>query len=220
MNLIRQLRKLDACIFDLDGTLLDSMHIWREVDEQYLAMHGIAFDEKFSEDIKQLTFQESARYFIEHFQIAKSEQEIIDDWNQMVEVKYRESIELKAGVRELLAYLKQHNIKMCIATSCNKEHAMYALKRLQIDSYFMFVRTSQEVGKNKSHPDLFCQCAQAMDARIENTMVFEDLLSALQVAKAAGFKTCGIHDVLSDHESATIAEVSDYFIYSFMEFGL
>lgn len=217
MNNFSCFDNLEACIFDLDGTLLDSMNIWQEVDRKYLASYGIEFDEKFSEEIKRLTFNESAKYFIEKFKIPRSEEEIMEDWNQMVEVEYRDNVQLKPGVKEFLSYLASRNIKMCIATACNKTHALMALERLEILPYFTFVRTCKEVGKNKEHPDIFLRCSEELDVKVENTMIFEDLLMALEIAKKEGFRTCGIHDVLSSHESDDIAKICDLFIYDFHE---
>lgn len=211
------LKGIDACIFDLDGTLLDSMEVWQEVDRKYLASYGIQFCEQFSEDIKKMTFHESAKYFIETFNIPKTEAEIMEDWNAMVEVEYRENIPLKEGVVELLSQMQQRGIKMCVATSCNKKHAQMALERLGIAAYFSFVRTCKEIGKNKEHPDIFLACCEELEASIERTMVFEDLLVALTVAKREGFQTCGVHDMLSTHEQTAIAKICDYFIYSFEE---
>lgn len=206
---------IDACIFDLDGTLLDSMHVWQKVDETYLARYGIEFDPSFSEEIKKMTFKESAAYFIEKFNIPKSEKEIMNDWNEMVEKEYQFNIPLKEGVLEFLDRLKRDGMKMCVATSCNKKHALLALERLQIADYFEFVKTCKDVGKNKEHPDIFIECAKNLNSEISNIMVFEDLLMALQVAKNEGFKTCGIKDILSLHEEVEIKQISDYYLDSF-----
>ena len=217
MSILNSFKNLEACIFDLDGTILDSMSIWQEVDRKYLAAYGIEFDPKFSEEIKKLTFNESAKYFIEKFNIPKSEKEIMDDWNQMVEVEYRDNVQLKKGAKDFLHHLHSNKIKMCIATACNKKHARMALERLGILSYFSFIKTCKEVGKNKEHPDIFLKCSEEMDVRVENTMIFEDLLMALEIAKKEGFRTCGIYDVLSSHESKRIAHTCDIFISDFHE---
>lgn len=217
MHFIDSLDSLDACIFDLDGTLLDSMHIWQDIDRSYVARFGIDFDNCHSEKIKKMTNQESAQYFIDTFHIPKTKQEIIQDWNDMVAIEYHENIALKEGVKHILEVLKQHHIKMCIATSCNKEHAIAALERLEIMHYFDFIKTCKEVGKGKEYPDIYLSCCEVMQVNPKRVMVFEDLYGALKVVQRAGFQTCGVYDVLSAHESDKIASICDYFIYSFKE---
>lgn len=214
MNKI-DLREINGCIFDLDGTLLDSMHVWQDVDRKYLARFGIKFDVKYSNEIKKMTFNESADYFINKFNIPRSKHEIMNDWNEMVEIEYRYNIKLKKGAKVVLKALKENDIKMCIATSCNENHAVMALKRLKIDNYFTFLKTCKQVGKNKEFPDIFIDCAIGMNTPIEKTIVFEDLYMALKVAGNAGFKTCGIIDELSKHETIKILDTCDYCYKSF-----
>ncbi len=212
------LTKVKACIFDLDGTLLDSMGLWQDIDVAYLARFDIPFDASISEDIKSMTFNESADYFIERFHLPKSKAEIMDDWNDMAEEAYRYHIPTKPGVHEFLAYLEQHQIKMCVATSCTKEHALLALDRLGLLKYFEFMLTCQEVGKNKEYPDIFLACVEQLEIPIAQTMVFEDLLVALTVAQNEGFQTCAVEDILTKHQNAEVQQVADYFIQDFNEF--
>lgn len=207
--------RIKGCIFDLDGTLLDSMHIWQEVDRKYLSRFGIKFDPKFSEEIKHLTFNESAKYFIDKFHIQKSEEEIKNDWIEMVEEEYRDNIQLKAGVKEFLVLCKRNNMKMCIATSCNYNHAVMALKRLGIYDDFLFIKTCNDVGKNKEYPDIFLVCANEMNLKVNECIVFEDLYIALKVAKEAGFNTIGIHD--EQNKKDIHREICDQYIHDFNE---
>ncbi|MDH6367705.1 MULTISPECIES: HAD family phosphatase [unclassified Breznakia] len=210
--------KTSACIFDLDGTLLDSMGLWQDIDKEYLARFNIPFDDQISEDIKSMTFNESADYFLERFELPKTKEEIMDDWNEMAEEAYRDTIPTKPGVHAFLADLEAHNIKMCIATSCTKEHALLALDRLGILKYFDFLLTCKDVGKNKEFPDVFLACAKKLDVPIKKTMVFEDLLVALQVAKKEGFQTCAVEDILTVHQNKEVKAVADIFIRDFTEF--
>ncbi|NCC55144.1 MAG: HAD family phosphatase [Erysipelotrichia bacterium] len=217
VKLMNENKNIKACIFDLDGTLLDSMSLWQEVDRKYLARYGIHFDPKYSEEIKKMSFNESAKYFIDKFHIPRSEEEIKQDWNEMVEVEYRHHIQSKKGSYEMLEAMHFHQIKMCVATSCNKEHAKLALERLQLLPYISFILTCSEVGKNKEYPDIFHACAKKMNVKPEECFVVEDLYMALKVSKEEGFKTIGIYDHLSAHEKEAAQSVCDYYIHDFYE---
>lgn len=206
-----------ACIFDLDGTLLDSMHIWQDVDRKYLMRYGIHFDSSFSEKIKNMTFDESAKYFINTFHIPKSEEEIKADWNEMVEIEYRDNIMMKEYALEFIMLLHKNRIPMCIATSCNKKHAIMALKRLGVYDYFDFILTCSEVGKSKQYPDIYLECARKMNVDIIKCVVFEDLYMALKSAKQAGCITIGVNDTLSAHEKDLLCMYSNQYIHSFKE---
>lgn len=204
-------------IFDLDGTLLDSMHIWQEIDKEYLGRFGIPFTSSISEDIKTLSFNESAKYFIEKFKIPRTEEEIKEDWNLMAEEEYAHHIPLKEGVLPLLKRLKHCNVHMGIATSCVEKHALLALERHGILSYFSTIQNCLKIGKNKEHPDSFLRCVEEWNIRPEECFVVEDLLVALEVAKKVGFKTIGVYDGLSHEQKEKAKAICDYYIHDFNE---
>ncbi len=211
----KHIDELEGCIFDLDGTLLDSMHIWQELDRKYLERFNIVFDPIYSEEIKRLTFDESAKYFIGKFNIPKSESEIKKEWYEMIEVEYEKHIPLKPNAIAFLELLKQRGIRLCVATSCHKPHAELALKRLGIYDYFSFICTSKEIGLNKHHPDIFLQCAHRLQVAVHKCAVFEDLQIALKVCHEAGFICVGVHDVLSAHDKDEMLQYTDYYIEDF-----
>lgn len=217
MKLLNINKEIKAFIFDLDGTILDSTQLWKDVDYHYLKRFNIEFKDEYTEEIKLMSFNESAKYFIDKFKIPRSEEEIKADWNEMVLEEYRDNIPCKEGVQPFLETLKKRGIKMCVATSCNKEHAIMALKRLNLYSYFSFVRTCSEAGRNKEFPDLFCQCAKLLEVNNEECFVVEDLYSALEVAKKVGFKTIGIYDDLNRNQKEEIEILCDYYIESFYD---
>ncbi len=217
MKILKDNHHVKACIFDLDGTLLDSMSLWQEVDRKYLARYGIVFDPIYSEEIKKMSFDESAKYFIEKFKIPRSEKQIKEDWNQMVEAEYRDNIMAKPGGLEIIQSLAKNNIALCVATSCNKEHAKMALQRLGMLPYFDFILTCAEVGKNKEYPDVFHACANRLEVAPHECLVFEDLYMALKVCHKEGFLTVGIYDELSAHEKQNAQKVCNYYINDFFE---
>lgn len=211
------LNNIKGFIFDLDGTLLDSMSLWHEVDRKYLAQYGIEYILKYSNDIKGLTFDETAQYFIKNFNIPLSAETIKAQWNAMVEEEYKNYIQCKNGVPAFIKYLKSNGIKMCVATSCNKKHATMALERLGLLSYFDFIRTCDEVGKNKEYPDIYEQCASMLSLKNEDCVVVEDLYNALKVANNVGFKTMCIYEEHHAHEIQCIQEMVNWYIYSFKD---
>ncbi len=217
MKLLDIMPELKACIFDLDGTLLDSMNLWQDIDKEYLKKHGILFDTSYSDVIKNMSFDESAKFFIKEFHIKKSEAEIKSDWNAMAEDAYRYHIKEKKGCIKLLSELKKQGILMCIATSCNKQHAEMALSRLNMLSYFSFIMTCSEVGKNKEHPDIFLQCAKRMHVEPSQCCLFDDLYNALKTAHKEHFLTAGVYDQLSEKEEDKKKRLCHIYVNDFEE---
>ncbi len=215
MRFIQHLDNIKGCIFDLDGTLLDSMSVWQEVDRKYLKKFSIEFKPEYSDEIKKITFDENATYFINKFNLDLSEEQIKADWYTMVEEEYAQHIPMKKGALALLEHMHSLQIPMCIATSCHKPHALLALKRLGIDKYFDFIFTCKELNTNKHCSDIFLTCAEKFEILPTECMVVEDLFVALQVCHKEGFVCVGVHDQLSAHEREDIREVVDYYIEDF-----
>ncbi len=206
-----------ACIFDLDGTLLDSMQMWQDIDREYLARFNIEFTPDISEDIKTMTFNESAMYFKKRFDLPMSVNQIQADWNSMVEHQYAKYIPLKAGVKEYLSHINKMGMKMCIATSCNLRHANMALERLGIASYFSFVVTCGELHTTKEESVIFTYCAKRMQLAYEEIVVFEDLYTPLKKCKEKGFLTVGVFDKMNEKQQAMIQSICTCYIYDFHE---
>lgn len=131
------LENIKAVIFDLDGTLVDSMGIWKQIDIEYLAKYNIALPDDLQSSIEGMSFTETANYFKERFQIPEEIHEIKATWNEMTYKKYKNEVPLKEGTREFLNMLKSRDIKMGIATSNSRELVEVVIKSLQIDSFLM-----------------------------------------------------------------------------------
>ena len=211
------MKKFKYCIFDLDGTLLDSMESWHNLGRDYLLMKGIIPPQNLNEILASMSMLESAEYFRQAFKINLSSEEIISGVNEIIAGKYKNELVLKPFVREYLQKLKDENVKMCIATATPLKMAKTALERNEIIEYFDFVASCDEVGVGKNKPDIFYLAANKLNADISDIAVYDDADFALITAKESGFYTIGVHDDSFKDKRKDIELISDMFIESFKE---
>ncbi|MBE5966671.1 MAG: HAD family phosphatase [Lachnospiraceae bacterium] len=211
------LKDIDAVIFDMDGTLIDSMWMWESLDVEYLKKHGISMPADLQKEIEGMSFSETADYFKQRFELSASIEQIKEEWNQMAWEKYNSEVPLKEGALALLKHLKQHNIKAGIATSNSRELADLVLKKLKITEYFDSIRTSCEVEKGKPAPDVYLLVAKDLHVSSERCLVFEDVVQGIMAGKNAGMKVCAVYDKFSEKDDAIKKELADYYIDSMTE---
>lgn len=204
-------------IFDLDGTILDSMHIWEEIDKKFLGKRGLEVPEDYLRSIAPLGFERAAVYTIERFGFLETPEQIIAEWYQMATDAYANQVQLKPSAEEYLRYLKKRGIKIGIATSCEPQMFLPALKRNGILDLFESYTTVREVPRGKEFPDIYERQAEKMGLLPEECAVFEDILKAVQGANAGGFYTVGVYDAHSKDEWEEIQRHADSFIYSYKE---
>ncbi|MDU4891669.1 MAG: HAD family phosphatase [Clostridium sp.] len=206
---------IEAAIFDMDGTIVDSMWIWDEIDREYLAKHGIDVPPTLSTDIAHLNFHDVALYFKNTFNLPYEQSEIEGHWNDMAFEAYAKKIKLKDGVREFFEMLKSKNIKIALATSNNMLLLEACLKANGIYEYFDSITLTSEVSRGKDFPDVYLLSAEKLGATPENCVVFEDLLTAVKGAKQAGMKVIGVYDEASKEQHADMKELADDFIVDY-----
>lgn len=211
------LENIKAVIFDLDGTLVDSMGIWKQIDIEYLARYNLTLPDDLQSSIEGMSFTETANYFKERFQIPEEIHEIKATWNEMTYKKYKNEVPLKEGTREFLNMLKSRGIKMGIATSNSRELVEVVIKSLQIDSFFDEVHTSCEVEKGKPSPDIYLLVSEKLGVAPEECLVFEDVPQGIMAGKNAGMKVCAVDDEYSKALEEEKRKLADYFIESFQE---
>ncbi len=206
---------IKAVIFDLDGTLIDSMGVWDKIVDDFLILRQIAVPEGISMEIKNLSFQQSAEYFINRFTLSETSSQLIDIWNEMAFREYTENIQLKDGVKEFLNRLQQEQIKMGIATATDRQLVEAVLKRYKILDLFQVIVTVGEVGAGKEKSDIFLRAAGGLDVKPDECIVFEDCLHAVKSAKTAGMKVWAVYDRFSAHEKPELELIADRYIDSF-----
>lgn len=211
------LKNVEAVIFDLDGTLIDSMWMWKSIDIDYLGRYGIAMPEDLQKQIEGMSFSETAEYFKERFQIPDSLDQIKSDWNRMAWDKYLNEVPLKDGVVEFLEHLKMFGIPMGIATSNSRELVDLIIEKHGIKKYFTTIRTSCEVAKGKPSPDIYLLVAKDLGVHPDRCLVFEDVLQGIMAGKNANMKVCAVYDEYSDLQEKEKRDLADYFVYSMKE---
>ena len=157
------LKNIKAVIFDLDGTLVDSMWMWKSIDVEYLGKKGIAVPadiQAFQEELEGMGFTETAVFFKNRFQIEDSLEEIKKTWILMAEEKYSKEVPLKPGVREFLEELKNRNIPVGISSSNSRDLIVTVLKAHGIEKYFDCITTCCEVPNSKPAPDVYLKTAE------------------------------------------------------------
>ena len=205
---------IKAVIFDLDGTLLDSMYIWDTIAEDYLTSIGVNAKPGLCEAVNTLMMEDSAEYIKKEYNLPYSPQEIFEAINKMVEDFYFNTTQLKEGVTDFLNLLQSKNIRMCIATASERYVVEAALKRCGIFDYFEKIFTCSEVGYSKTTPHIFNEALQYLQTDKSETLVFEDALFAARTAKNAGFKVCGVFDK-SEKSVEELKNTVDFYITNF-----
>ena len=197
-------------IFDLDGTLVDSMKYWKDLTKEYLNIKGIYdIPEEIFKLIKPMTMTESASLFIERFGIEGTPESVAKEMNDLMDMHYYNDIPLKKGVKEYLEELRKAGTTMCVASATAIPLVEGCLSRLGILDYFSFVLSCETNGRGKDHPDIYLEAAEKMGAKPEAIAVYEDALYAAETAKKAGFYVIGVFDENSEKKFDRLKEISD-----------
>lgn len=200
-------------IFDMDGTLVDSMVYWRNLVQEYIRSKGITVDmAAVLSKIKTMTVLQSTQYFAKEYPFLGSPEQMAQDIFELMGKHYLNDVQIKDGITEYLQKLKARGVKMCIATITGRDLMTVCLSRLGLMDYFDFILTGSEVTIGKNTPEMYLRCAETFGAAPEDIAVFEDTLNAITTAKEAGFYTVGIFDESEMHNTEAIKQTADEYI--------
>ncbi|WP_422486150.1 HAD family hydrolase [Gudongella sp. DL1XJH-153] len=205
-------------IFDLDGTLFDSMWIWETLAYDYLKSRGIDAPEDIREKLREYSLRESSDILKEMYGLPESGEELNDQMEKLLEKYYFDKIQLKEGARQVLQTLQDNGIKMCAATATADRLAKGAMERLQIDEYFEFLQTCKSTGIEKYKPEFYQLILDRVDHEPKDIWVFEDALHSMEAAKKLGIKVAAIKDRSARIDWEEIDRIADISIESFPEY--
>lgn len=209
------LKNIKAVIFDLDGTLIDSMGIWKSIDIAYFREKNIKMPADLQQQIEGLSMRETATYFKEQFGIEDDEAAMMDTWNQMAMDYYATKVSYKEGAQSFLAYLKDHHVKTGIATSNSRELLMAVSEHLELHQYIDCFLTGNEVAHGKPSPDVYLEVAKRLQVDPNDCLVFEDVIPGIMAGKNAGMKVCAVYDDYSKNMVAEKKQLADFYIESY-----
>ena len=182
---------MNYSIFDVDGTILDSMEVWNTLASQYVQSLGMVPEKNLDEIVSDMSLEQSATYLKNHYKISKQEERIISEVLNFISDFYEYEVNLMPGFKEFISHYDSINV---IGTSCDEELVKIALNRLGVLNYFEDIITCSKVNKSKDDPNFYLACAQVLKQRPEDIVVFEDADYCIDVARKVGFKVIKIKD--------------------------
>ena len=207
----------EAVIFDLDGSLVDSMWIWKQIDIDYLGRFGHELPPTLQDEIGGMSFYETAVYIKKRFDLPCELEDMMQDWNDMAREKYMNEVPLKEGVFEFLQECKKRNIKLGIASSNSRELVNGVLETLGVFDYFDYTLTGSEAKRGKPAPDIYLAVAKELSVNPENCLVFEDIVPGIMAGKSAGMTVIAVEDDHSKYQEQEKIELADGFIRNYYE---
>jgi HAD superfamily hydrolase (TIGR01509 family) len=206
-----------AYIFDLDGTLLDSMEVWANVDVEFLQKRGLVPPDDYSDKISSMGFTECAEYTIKRFNLDDTVDELLQEWNDLAAFAYGNTVQMKPYAKEYLSKLRKRGARLAIATSSMPQLYEPALRNHGIYDWFDVICNSDEVGCGKNRPDVFLLAAERLGVEPKNCLVFEDILAAVKSAKSVDMTVYAVYDRFSHNDWEEIKQIADYAITDFNE---
>ena len=204
-------------LFDMDGTLIDSNGIWKDVDTEFLARRGLPYTQAYYEGVAHTIFPLAAKFTKEFCHLPESEEEIMAEWMELAGDLYAGSVPEKPGVRAFLERMRARGERMAVVTSAVPVHCRSALTHLGLMPYFERVIFAQELHREKKDPQLWQLAAEMMGVAPEYCTLYDDSVEACRGAKAAGMRTVGVYDPYFAATEPEMCAVCDRYIRSFEE---
>ena len=214
---MKRLKQQKGYLFDLDGTLLDSMGVWEQIDVDFLTRRNIPVPEDYAQAIAPMGFRRAAEYTIARFGFSQSPEEIMEEWHQMAVEQYAHHLSLKPGAKEYLEELKQQSKPLAVVTTSYPELYQPALERGGVLDLFDTIVTVNQVPRGKGFPDIYLEAAKRIQVPPQQCAVFEDITQGIQGAKAADCLAVAVYDSANQGQWDQTKALADLSIRSFEE---
>ena len=207
------LKAIEAVILDVDGTLIDSMWVWTDMDYMFSEKYHLTEPEGFHEGMEGKSYSETAQYFLDLFpELPHTREELEEEWYQMAYEIYTTQISLKKGAYDFIREMYERGIKLGIATSNNRELAESVLAKNQVLEYMSSIWTACEAGAGKPNPAVYLNVAKDLNIDPSKCLIFEDVPMGILAGKNAGMKVCAVEDAFSKPQEVKKRELADYYI--------
>lgn len=203
-------------LFDMDGTLIDSNGIWKNVDREFLARRGLPYTHAYYEGVAHTIFPLAAKFTKEFCGLPESCEEIMAEWMDLAKDLYAH-VAVKPGVRAYLKQCRAEGRRMAVVTSSVPEHCHTALKNLDLEKYFEGIVFAHDLGLEKKQPDIWLAAAGEYGVRPQDCTVFDDSLAACRGARAAKMRIVGVYDGFFAQDEREMRGFCDVYIKSFAE---
>lgn len=210
---------ITGAIFDFDGTLFDSMHVWKGYKDNFFNHLGLELTAEDEEAFKGLFLRETFLLAIERFNLKYTYEELLSMLFDYIKVRYLTETEPKNDIIEFLEKLKAKGVKMGIATATGEPALIAVLKKYEMLHYFSAIYSTYTVGASKTEPKVYDVVLREIGTEKETTWVFEDALYAAKTAKANGYNVVGIYDK-SEPNQEKLKELADIYIHNYKEIDL
>ena len=205
-----------AVIFDLDGTLVDSMWVWTCIDQKFIKKYNLEVPDDFYQKMEGKGFTETAEYFLEIFpELNFTVDQIKAEWTDIAIEQYQNVVPLKEGVYEFLEFLNRNCIPVGIASSNSRELVETVIKARGIEKFIHTISTSCEVKVGKPSPDVYLKAASNLGIDPRDCLVFEDVPMGILAGKNAGMTVCAVEDEFSKEQINKKRELADYYIQNY-----
>lgn len=210
--------KVTGAIFDLDGTIIDSMSMWEYVEEKYLLEVGISQNLNLSKEIKMLGIEEAAKKFKVLYNLKESEKNIVSRFESLIMLYYTNAVELKKGAKEFINDMQKDGIPIIVATSSSRFIAELVLSKFNMLDSFVGILSCQDFKTDKSKPDIFFEAIKILHSLPANTLVFEDSFYSAFTAFNYGFKVIGIYDKSNTEKQEDLKKLSMFYFLEYPNF--